>query len=112
MSQCSCMTPPFSYKDFVSNAVGVDETHGRFGDVSLETCIHCNSTWIRYFVEYEAFSCSGRWYRGQISEMDAQRITAENAASFLEGLPWYFLGGSYFDSTGRKGCGPLSLGIY
>jgi hypothetical protein len=103
-TDCTCLTPPFSVRDFSDNLVGVDTKNGRFGDVSIQTCRHCGSTWLHYRVEYEAFSRSGRWFRGPITP--ELSITAENAVDVLADMPWYFFGGSYFESTGRRGFGP------
>jgi len=111
MPECACMTPPFNYKDFDKHAVGVDTAKGRYGEVAIETCHHCGSLWLTYFVEYEAFSGSARWYRGLISPEVAETVTAENAVSILDGLDWHFAGGSYFDSTGRKGTGPVHVDL-
>ena len=67
--------------------------------------------WVKFqsalTVEYEAFTASGRWFRGILSEKDALTITPENAIAYLESLPWYFAGGSYFQSTGFKTHGKI-----
>ena len=34
MSECRCMTPPFYFLDYDSQSLGVDETNGRFGEVT------------------------------------------------------------------------------
>lgn len=106
-AQCRCMTPPFHFSDFTSVEVGIDRTKSRFGEVTLETCKHCGTVWLRYFVEYEYRSGSGRWYRGQIDTPLAAKLTPENAVAILEALPEYFYGGSYFGSTGSLGCGQV-----
>ena len=103
------MAPPFHYTDFDSDPVGVDPTKGRFGEVSIETCRHCGAKWLRYFVEHEGFSESGRWYRGLVTDEQARSVTPEGALAVLEALPWHFYGGSYFRTTGRKGSGPVLL---
>jgi hypothetical protein len=105
------MTPPFHCADFDSESIGVDETNCRFGEVSVETCKTCGSKWLRYLVEYEAFTGSGRWYRGLASPEMLQSLTPERAVAALAGLPWYFYGGSYFKSTGQRGVGPLSVDL-
>ena len=111
MAECRCMTPPFDYRDFESESLGVDETNGRFGEVSVETCKACGAKWLRYFVEYEAFSRSGRWYRGLVSPDVLRGLKPERVPGVLSGLPWYFYGGSYFDTTGRRGSGPLLIDL-
>ncbi|HKJ88261.1 MAG TPA: hypothetical protein VKA48_07115, partial [Gammaproteobacteria bacterium] len=65
---CQCFNPQALYHVFDSQSIGVDETHGRFGSVELKTCKTCNRKWLRYHVEYGAFSRSGRWYRGLVPE--------------------------------------------
>ncbi len=111
MSECSCMVPPFNYQEFDSEYVGRDETNGRFADVSIETCKKCGKKWLRYFVEYEAFTASGRWYRGLVSDDVAKTVTPETAVSILEGLEYRFSGGSYFRSTGQKSVGSLKVDL-
>lgn len=111
MTECCCLTLPSGGADFDSTVIGVDETRGRFGEVSVETCRRCGSKWIRYFVEYEAFTKSGRWYRGLISEDAARSVTPEAAVALLESLEWRFVGGSYFESTGFKSSRPVSVDL-
>jgi hypothetical protein len=103
------MTPPFHYTDFTSVPVGTDETKGRYGEVTIDTCNRCQKKWLRYFVQYEGFSGSGRWYQGHVSDEVARTVTPEGAVGVLEQMDWYFLGGSYFDSQGRRGSGRLSV---
>ena len=107
--ECRCMTPPFDYRDFETTPLGVDETKGRFGEVSVETCRACGSVWLRYFLEWEWLSESGRWYRGLVTAEMVEWLQPEQAPELLSSLPWYFYGGSYFRTTGRKGSGPLVI---
>jgi len=107
MAECRCMTPPFDYRDYDTEPLGVDETNCRFAEVTVETCKACGARWLKYHVEYEAFSRSGRWYRGLVSPDVLSGLTPAQAPAVLAGLPWYFYGGSYFETTGRKGSGPL-----
>ncbi len=108
---CRCMAPPFRAEDFNGTRIGVDESNGRYGDVDVETCRACGSRWLRYFVEYEAFPRSGRWYRGRLTDELAASIRAESAARILETLDWYWAGGSFFDSAGFRTSGPLNTGL-
>jgi hypothetical protein len=103
------MNPPFHYLDYEKQEIGVDTTTGRLGQVTIETCKYCSSRWLRYFVENEAFTTSGRWYRGWISEEMARTITPESAVEILQKLEWHFAGGSFFDSAGFKRLGSISL---
>ena len=108
---CLCMNPPFDYRDYEEKEIGRDETNGRFGEVTLKTCKHCGALWLHYFVEYEAFTASGRWYRGLINEETAQKVTPENAIEILGSLEWHFVGGSYVQSTGFKSSGDIDVDL-
>lgn len=105
MSECRCMTPPFHRGDFDSQAIGMDMTNLRFGEVSVETCKACGSKWLQYFVEYEAFTASGRYFRGMASAEQLQGLTPERAAAVLASMPWYFRGGSYYQTMGERTSG-------
>ena len=102
---CSCKTPPFYYLDFKNCEVGIDNSFGHYCDVSIEKCNKCNRLWLRYFMEEEWHSKSGRWFRGMISEEEAKNIQPETALGLLEKMDFVIYGGSYFDSTGMKGNG-------
>lgn len=88
MNLCPCQTPATPASQFVSTTIGTDVTNGRFGEVSLETCQHCHRVWLRYFVEYEDISQSGRWFRGELKP--------EQAVVLLEQMDTVLHGGSYF----------------
>src|SRR5690606_3724726 len=105
--KCRCFIPPLHYMNYEKVTLGVDKTNGRFGDVSLFTCIHCGTKWLHYYAEYESFSRSGRWYKGIISDKEAKEITPESAVAYLEGLDWYIFGGSFFSSQGMYGKGKV-----
>jgi hypothetical protein len=109
-AECTCMRPAFDYRDFDRAELGVDPANGRFGDVSLQRCRHCGRAWLHYHYEVEAFSRSGRWYRGLLSEEQAARATADNALRVLAELPWHHYGGSWFETTGRRSDLPLDPG--
>ncbi len=99
---CRCFEPPFHYADFESRAVGVDETDGRFAEVTVERCCQCGQHWLRYFYEHEAFSRSGRWYRALLTPDEVASVTVASAVALLSARDWHFRGGSYFDSTGLR----------
>lgn len=103
--RCICELPTAPYTTFISTAIGCDATNGRYADVSLERCTACRRLWLRYHVEYEGFSGSGRWARGLIAP-DKAAITPETAAAYIDGLDWYLRGGSYFGAAGRAS-GPM-----
>ncbi|MGC4041822.1 MAG: hypothetical protein QM710_13835 [Flavobacterium sp.] len=102
---CICETPPLSYLNYIECYIGVDKTKGRFADVDINMCIHCRRKWIRYLVEFESFTKSGRWYSGIVNDDDIKNITPENSIEYIESLDWYLFGGSYFSSSGMIGKG-------
>ena len=104
---CRCQNPPISHLDYIHCFIGIDETNGRFGEVAIQKCTHCNSFWLSYFMEYESFSNSGRWYRGMIQSKDVAHINPENSIAYLQSMEWYIFGGSYFSSTGKIGQGKV-----
>lgn len=101
--KCVCYSLLIRYRDFNSSFLGVDETNGRFAEVTIETCAFCGTKWIKYLVEYEGFPGSGRWYRGIINDEDLEQMVPEKTVEYLESLPWFIFGGSYFSSTGMYG---------
>ncbi|MGA0606575.1 hypothetical protein ACO2Q0_11285 [Phenylobacterium sp. VNQ135] len=105
MTGCVCEQASARYTEFESRPVGCDETEGRFADVTIERCRSCGRLWLRY--EYEAFSRSGRWARGRISDDEAATVTPETAIAYLNGLSWYLYGGSYFDGVGGRRSGAM-----
>jgi hypothetical protein len=108
MSECLCLEGSLAeHRDYDLTFVGVDETSGRFADVAVGHCSRCDRYWLHYQWEMEAFSHSGRWYRGLISREQAQTVTPENAALLLQGLEWYFVGGSYYQGKIYRSSGPL-----
>jgi hypothetical protein len=109
LPECRCFKPPLLHSDFSSEYLGVDATNGRFADVSIETCIHCGRRWLKYAVEFEAFSRSGRWYRGVVTDQELKGMTPGKAVACLEGLDWFIFGGSYFSSSGMFGKGKLQV---
>ena len=106
-ANCRCFIPPLHYMNYEEVTLGVDKTNGRYADVSLFTCLHCTTKWLHYYAEYEAYSRSGRWYRGIISDKEAKEITPESAVAYLERLDWYIFGGSWFSSQGMYGKGKV-----
>jgi len=82
--------------------LGVDKTHGRFGEVELWQCKNCGRFWLHYLVEYEAFTGSGRYFMGLITEEVADTISPEKAVEYLNKLDWHLYGGSYFGGKGKS----------
>lgn len=109
---CTCMNPPLDYRDFESHPASDQFSEDRYGaEITVETCKHCGTHWLCYFVEYPAFTSSGRWCRGVVTDYEISKLTTDNALSLLEILPWYLYGGSYFGTTGKQGSGPFHAGI-
>jgi len=106
---CACEKPTSDYTEYRSSELGIDHTNGRNAEVMIQQCKLCQRIWIHYFVEFESFSKSGRWYKGIVTKKDRSQITPENAVEFLENLEWYVYGGSYFESTGTFGEGKVNV---
>lgn len=102
---CECLVTPQSNR-ISFRELGMDS---RFAEASILICPKCGRHWLRYFYENEAFSASGRWYLGLITEEQSSTLIANGAKSTLEGLIWYFYGGSYFQGRKGKGSGPIFL---
>jgi hypothetical protein len=85
--------------------IGVDETEGRFADVGLGRCRACGRTWLRYHVEYEAFSESGRWAMCLVDPAGLDTITPSAAPVIIEAAPWHIYGGSFWGHAGQRGTG-------
>jgi hypothetical protein len=80
-----------------------------FAEVSILCCQTCRQHWLRYLYELEGFTASGRWYLGAITRQQLSTLTADNAKSYLEGLDWYYYGGSYFGGRSGKASGQIIL---
>ena len=110
--KCKCYLPSHTFSEFQEifgddMYFGMDRTNGRYADITIHTCNHCGAKWVKYFAEYEAFSRSGRWYKGIITEKEMEYLKPEDVVSYLEKLDWYIYGGSYFASTGKYGKGKV-----
>ena len=102
---CDCFVAPQDHLiDF--RELGMDS---RLAEVSILVCRDCGRHWLRYFYEVEAFTASGRWYLGPITAEQSVALSAEDAKSILEGLSWYYYGGSYFYGRTGKTSGRILL---
>jgi hypothetical protein len=111
MTDCLCLQQGPRHPDVVNErSIGCDETEGRFAAVGLKRCARCGTLWLRYHVEYEGFTASGRWAETPIAEEVAAETTPESAAEFLDAAEWYIYGGSYYGHGGRRSSGPLHWG--
>jgi len=97
---CICARLPLSHLNYINCALGMDPTEGRYGEVTMRKCIHCQRKWILYEMEDEGFSHSGRWYTGIVEDKDVFWIRTYNAFVYVKELSWYLYGGSYYNSTG------------
>ena len=102
---CSCIIAPGSLLTD-EKELGMDDD---FAQASLLVCSACGRHWLKYLYEMEAFTASGRWYLGAITSEHASTMTAENAKATLEGLSWYFYGGSYYRGQNGKTSGKIYL---
>ncbi|MDP8979019.1 MAG: hypothetical protein M3O35_00350 [Acidobacteriota bacterium] len=90
-AECPCLAG--EQRESENRFVGVDSD---YGEVSVIRCKRCGRFWLRYFIEYEYLTASGRWFRGVITPEIAAAMEPEAAKEVLEGLEWYFRGGSAF----------------
>lgn len=111
LTGCRCERGDAPHTVFETTPVGVDDTEGRFADVTVQRCRDCERYWLRYQVEYEAFSRSGRWARGLIDRPTLKLIAPEAAVGHLHGLDAYLYGGSRFDGEWGWKSGPMGWGI-
>jgi hypothetical protein len=102
-TSCGCLAAPH---DFLVHGAGLG-MDDLFGEVSLLVCSVCGRHWLRYYLEDEAFSRSGRWYLGAITVEQAATMTAATSRASLEALPWYYYGGSYFVGRVGRGSGAI-----
>jgi hypothetical protein len=106
---CACFAPDWALRPPHDERAlpGCDEEQGRFATATVETCRACARAWLIYSFEIEAFSNSGRWYRGLIADDVAADVSIATAAARLESLAWYWAGGSYFDGRVERSRGPI-----
>lgn len=89
--------------DLERREAGVDD---RYGEVTVFRCTRCGRCWLRYFIEYEYLSASGRWFEGEISPAVAASLTANDAVGVFATMESYLRGGSAFTAV-RRTTGPL-----
>jgi hypothetical protein len=83
-ADCGCPELGPRHPDIIRERhVGRDETDGRFTDVDVIRYARCRRLWLKYLVEYEAFSRSGRWAEALIDEGAAATMTPEAAPEFI-----------------------------
>lgn len=102
---CGCLAAPGDTL-LTLKELGLDS---RLAEASILVCRVCGRRWLRYFYEVEAFTGSGRWYLGHVTPEQASALTAEGAKGALEGLDWYYYGGSYFGGRSGRTAGEVLL---
>ena len=111
MNECTCLSEGPRRPDVIDERyIGRDDTGGRFADVSLLRCSRCRRLWLRYAVEYEAYSRSGRWAAAPIDQTAAVTMTPEVAAPFLDRAELCIVGGVLLRPPRAQGSRPVSLG--
>jgi hypothetical protein len=102
---CMCFTAP-SMPLIAVKELGLDS---HLAEASVLLCQDCGQHWLRYFYEVEAFTGSGRWYLGAITPEQLATLTVEHAKAILEGLDWYYYGGSYYHGRTGRASGAITL---
>ena len=105
MNECQCNAPPFDYRNFQSNYVGMDN---HYAEIQIDQCKECGNRWLKYLIEEEHFSKSGRWWRIKLTD-DSVKIDKEDARRFIERQTTCFIGGSYFGHSGRLFEGKIEI---
>jgi hypothetical protein len=103
---CPCLEGETYFQNFEHRALGMDSN---YGEVSVNTCKHCGRRWLHYLMEYEYLSRSGRWFRGVVTPEVAASVKPDDAKRIIEGLDYYFRGGSAFGGNVIKTTGPLGI---
>lgn len=101
--KCSCEKPPFIYSNYDSDELGCDSTGA---EVSIHTCKKCSKSWLKYLIEQPHYSKSSRWW---LATLSATSISTELAKNYIESQKSCFIGGDYFESTGKKIGAPIKI---
>ena len=108
---CDCLNRPLPFDQYVQvKFIGVDETNGRFGEVTVRKCKNCGQYWLHYLVEYEAFANSSRYFMGLVTPEIAESLLPETVVEYLNKLDWHLYGGSHFGGKGRA-AGKVSVDL-
>lgn len=101
--ECDCFAAPQAHRATLK-WLGMD---GQYAEVSILVCERCGQHWLKLLDELEGFTASGRWYMGGITAEQAEQVSADQAKAMLEGLEWYFYGGSYYGGLTGKTAGKI-----
>jgi hypothetical protein len=108
---CECLQQPMGLNRYTHiKHLGIDQTHGRFGAVDVLQCNVCSRYWLQYFIDYEGFTASGRYFMGLITPEIAELLSPDQAVDFLSSLDWHLYGGSFFGRKG-KSTGPINADL-
>lgn len=108
---CACEKHDLSKSEYRTSIVGTDSTNDVNAEVSIIQCRLCQRIWLNYTVEFTNSQESGRWYKGIIAKKEVAEMKPENAIEYLENLPWYICGGSYFGNKEVFGEGKLNMDL-
>lgn len=90
---CPCLEGDTYHQNFEERSLGIDAD---LQETTVWRCKRCGRYWLEYHVEYEHLTAADRWFRGIITPEIAASADARSVKSILEGLEWYFRGGSAF----------------
>ena len=93
----------------IASLLGSDPTDGRFASARIEQCPSCGRYWLFYEWDDPAFTGSYTYLLGLLADDQIAQVSIRNAASLLEGMDWYFMGGDYmyFQNGLRHKSGPI-----
>lgn len=108
---CACEKHDLSVSEYRTSIVGTDSTNDVNAEVSIIQCRLCQRIWLKYTVESQTAPELSRWFKGIIAKKEVAEMKSENALEYLENLPWYICGGSYFGNKEVFGEGKLNLDL-
>lgn len=108
---CACEKHDLSKSEYRTSIVGTDFTNDKNAEVSIIQCRLCQRIWLNYAVESQTSPEVSRWFKGIIAKKEVAEMKPENAVEYLENLPWYIGGGSYFGNKEVFGEGKLNLDL-
>ncbi|MDO3558285.1 hypothetical protein Q3O98_03880 [Ralstonia pseudosolanacearum] len=103
---CECVSPN---EDVTWQDRGFIGATADYWEISRLRCAKCGTQWASAFLEYEAFSRSGRHYRAPVTDTSLEEITPEAALRLIEAAPLRIAGGSRFDGIECVDRGPGEL---
>jgi hypothetical protein len=103
--KCHCETPPFNYQNYTELYGGYDKKHGH---ISVSECKKCKTRWLKYLIEEEWQTSSGRWWRVKL-DTSSISIEIEDARQFIEQQTEGFFGGSFFGHAGKALKGKIRI---